>query len=201
MLDVENGQVRLKHRVSTAPTVHMSWVEEAADRGWSALSSLYAPSSAPRSYHEPSLPSAVPCLAHSRPSLADQAGPSESPEHLSLLCVADAAATVSLHAFGSFPLAAVNVWPVGRRRDRQQAKVLHVRRTACLFQHACNDCRAKEAPAMNSWIPDVLMLCACRQRFSRTSCNCAPSAILAALVRAGSPSWYIEIAMVSHTHL
>ncbi len=132
LLDVENGQTRLRHKVSGVSAVHMSWVEEAADRGQCCQDSLYAPTSAPRSYYEPSLSPAVPSLAHNRHGLADQAGLSESPEHLSLLCVADAAATVSLHAFGSFPLATVSIWPIGKRRDQQQAKVLHVRRINAL---------------------------------------------------------------------
>jgi hypothetical protein len=127
LLDVENGQAMLKHRVTVHPAVHMTWTEQepaaaAVASSWSA--SLYAPSAQPRSCYSPGPPSAMPPVPHAKPGADVQRSNSAAHEQLSILCAADAAARVSLLAFGSYPLAAVDVWRPGQGAG---ARVLHVR--------------------------------------------------------------------------
>ena len=182
LLDVENGQVEYKQKVSAHPAMHMSWTEQepVGTRSPSTWSGLYAPNAPPRCCYEPGPLSAMPPVAAARAGTADkQWGASCGLERLSILCAADAGKRISLLAFGSFPLAAVDIG--GSSHLAGPVEVLHVRRRPLL--HAAMSWVQSVAQRHTGMTSIDMVAWECRQRSSRTSFGSAQCPSTLILVR------------------
>jgi len=124
LLNVENGEARLKEW-EQEPTVQcLSWTEEDPAAKSAARAPLVAPTAKLRCCHAPrsgpvdkGKPGAGSFSPEGRPP-----GPPELPSSLSVLCAGDEAAHVRLLAYGCFPLGHAAMPPA-----HAPARILHVR--------------------------------------------------------------------------
>ncbi|EIE25305.1 hypothetical protein COCSUDRAFT_46664 [Coccomyxa subellipsoidea C-169] len=199
LLDVENGEARVKDWEQEPPVVHLSWTEEDGAAARPARTPLVAAGSEPRCCHS----------AHAGPADRAQGAFSQEghppdlpdmPSRLSMLCAADESAAVRLLAFGSFSLgcAALPGTDPNRATVQQQPapRILHAEMTRDLSRlctisvQKASGCSDAVAAAQKEWQGAMALVDAKMEEFRGLLVSygreCSPEDQLLAALAAGA---------------